>query len=113
MAKAKERVYSRYTKEAATLLGKHIKLGRKAQKITEKEFADRVGISRATLQKIEKGGLKSELGIVFEAAMMAGIKLFEIDSLRSFGVRMESVDDKLALLPKSVRKHAQKVDDEF
>ncbi|MDJ0861030.1 MAG: helix-turn-helix transcriptional regulator, partial [Gammaproteobacteria bacterium] len=53
----KERTYSRYTREAASLLAKQVQLGRKRRKWTEHELADRAGISRATLQKIEKGDL--------------------------------------------------------
>ena len=57
----KKRVYSHYTKEAAVLLGKSIKLGRKARRFTEHDFDDSVGISRITLKNIEKGELKCDL----------------------------------------------------
>jgi transcriptional regulator with XRE-family HTH domain len=60
---AKDRAYSRYTREAAALLAKQVQLGRKRRKWTEREFADRAGISRATLQKIEKGDLSVAIGI--------------------------------------------------
>jgi transcriptional regulator with XRE-family HTH domain len=91
----KKRTYSHYTRNAAALLGKSIKLARKARRLTTSDFAARVGISRVTLQKIEKGDLKCEVGIVFEAAIL------------------ESVNDKLALLPKSIRKSKQEIDDDF
>lgn len=114
MVTKKKRVYSRYTKDAAALLGKDIQLGRKARKFTASDFADRVGISRITLQKIEKGDLKCELGIALEAAALAGVKLFDVDpSSGSLGGRLESVNDKLALLPKSIRKRRKEVDDVF
>lgn len=109
----RDRTYSRYAKDAADLLGKHIQLARKARKITERDFADRVGISRTTLQKIEKGDLKCELGIVLEAATLAGVKLFDVDQNNSFSTKLESVNDKLALLPKSIREHHKDVDDAF
>lgn len=51
------RTYSAYTKQAALLFGELIKLGRKDRRWTETELADRAGISRATVQKIEKGSL--------------------------------------------------------
>jgi transcriptional regulator with XRE-family HTH domain len=60
---AKDRAYSRYTREAAALLAKQVQLGRKRRKWTERELADRAGISRATLQKIEKGDLSVAIGI--------------------------------------------------
>ena len=111
----KERTYSRYTRDAAILLGKHIQLARKKRKMTERDFADRVGISRLTLQKIEKGSLKCELGFVFEAAAVAGVTLFNVTSnhTHSLGNFLENVNDKLALLPKSIRRQRQEVDDAF
>jgi transcriptional regulator with XRE-family HTH domain len=111
--RAKERVYSEYTKDAAVLLGKHIQLARKARKLTEKELSERIGISRTTLQKLERGDLKCEIGIVFEAAAIVGINLFDVESRASFAGKLERVNDKLALLPKSVRKTAGEVDDAF
>jgi DNA-binding XRE family transcriptional regulator len=111
--RTKERAYSQYTKDAAVLLGKHIQLARKARKLTEKELAERVGISRTTLQKIEKGDLKCEVGIVFEAAVIVGVNLFDVDQRTTLAAKLESVSDKLALLPKSIRKVSNEVDDAF
>ena len=68
----KNRTYSSYTREAAILLGKQIRLGRKQRKWTEHELAERAGISRATLQKIEKGDLSVAIGLAFEAAACRG-----------------------------------------
>jgi transcriptional regulator with XRE-family HTH domain len=115
MPKSKNRSYSRYTKDAAVLLGKDIQLARKARKFTASDFAERVGISRVTLQKIEKGDLKCELGIVLEAAALAGVKLFDLDphGSASFAAHLESINDKLALLPKRIRKANKDVDDDF
>jgi len=108
----KTRTYSRLTREAAILLAKQIQLGRKQRKWTESELADRAGISRATLQKIEKGDLSVAIGLVFEVAALAGVALFDVErtSLTSHIARTE---DKLALLPSSVRKRKKLVDDEF
>ncbi|HGG60925.1 MAG TPA: XRE family transcriptional regulator [Gammaproteobacteria bacterium] len=109
---SKERVYSRYTREAATLLGKQIRLGRKQRKWTEHELADRVGISRATLQKIEKGDPRVAIGLVFEAAVLVGVPLFDQEP-GSLAAHIDRTDDKLALLPAAVRKRGTPVDDEF
>ncbi len=109
---AKERTYSRYTREAATLLARQIQLGRKQRRWTEHELADRAGISRATIQKIEKGDLRVAIGLVFEVAVLVGVHLFdqERSSLTAYIAR---TDDKLALLPSAVRKRRKPVDDEF
>jgi len=109
---AKERTYSRYTREAATLLAKQIQLGRKQRKWTEHDLADRAGISRATLQKIEKGDLSVALGLVFEVAALVGVALFDQEP-SSLATHLARTDDKLALLPSAVRKRRKSLDDEF
>lgn len=113
MKAKKERVYSRHTKEAAILLGKHIQLGRKERILTETDLADRAGISRVTLQKIEKGDPKCELGLYFEVATIVGVPLFGEDSSFSLSPSIERINDKLALLPKSIHKKKKEVDDAF
>lgn len=109
----KGRAYSRRTKDAAVLLGKHIQLGRKERKLTEMDLADRAGISRTTLQKIEKGDPKCELGLFFEVATLVGVPLFNMESTAAFAIGIDRVNDKIALLPKSVRKKKKEIDDAF
>ena len=109
----KKRTYSRYTREAGVLLGKEIRLGRKERKWTETELAGRAGISRATLQKIDKGDLSVALGLVFEVAALVGVKLFD-DERGALITHIARTDDRLALLPASVRKGRKaRIDDEF
>jgi transcriptional regulator with XRE-family HTH domain len=106
------RIYSRYTREAALLLGKQIRLGRKQRKWTEQELAERANISRGTLRKIEKGELNVTIGLVFEAAALVGVKLFDAERT-SLDDHLARVDDKLALLPRAVRQSGKTVDDDF
>ena len=108
----KQRIYSKYSQEAALLLGKQIKLGRKQRKWSEKNLAERVGITRATLQKIERGEMTCAIGLVFEAATLVGINLFEQDRL-PLPVRIEQMDDKIALLPKRIQPQKKVIDDDF
>lgn len=108
----KVRVYSRYSTDAAMLLGKHIQLGRKKRRWTESELAGRAGISRATLQKIEKGDMACAIGLVFETAALVGITLFASD-VTSLNTHIKHTDDTLALLPKTIHKPKQEVDDAF
>jgi len=109
---AKDRTYSRYTRDAATLLARQIQLGRKQRKWTEHELADRAGISRATLQKIENGEMSVAVGLVFEVAALVGVALFDADRT-SLTTHIARTNDKLALLPSAVRKRSKSVDDEF
>jgi transcriptional regulator with XRE-family HTH domain len=94
------------------LLGKQVRLARKQRRMSEAELAARVGIARSTLQLIERGNPKVEIGSAFEAATIAGVSLF-IPEGGSFSAQSERVDDKLALLPRSVRRPRKKVDDDF
>ena len=108
----KNRTYSKYAQEAALLMGKHIKLGRKQKKWSEQSLADRAGISRATLQKIEKGEMSCTIGLVFEAAALVGVNLFEQDKL-PLPARIEQTNDKIALLPQRIQPKTKTVDDDF
>ena len=107
-----KRVYARYTVEGVELLGKMIRYQRKQRKMTEKELAERLGIARSTVQLAEKGDPKVEIGLMFEAAALLGIQLFDTDEegLKAFSGRIE---DRIAVLPKHVYKAGKKVVDEF
>jgi transcriptional regulator with XRE-family HTH domain len=112
MPKQTTRAYSRITRHAAALLGKQIKIARKERKMTVQDLADRAGISRGLLQRIEKGNLNCRIGAVFEAAILVGIKLFEADA-SSQTARIRQADDKITLLPKHTRASRKVVDDDF
>lgn len=112
MSKVSARTYSRYSLEAISLLGKLIRTARKERKITVQEVADRAGISRGLLQRIEKGDPKCELGATFEVATIVGIKLFDAEAT-TLTKHIRQAEDKLALLPKSVRKKVRVADDDF
>lgn len=105
------RTYSQATREAAQVLGKLIRLERKERRMTEADLAARAGISRTTLQKIEQGDLKCELGLVFEVATIVGVTLYGADNSSTVTLYHARLNEKLALLPHSVR--VPKVDDEF
>lgn len=94
------------------MLGKLIRVGRHERGLTAQELADRAGISRTTLSNIEKGAPGPEIGVVLELASLVGVRLFDYDdgSLKMHSARL---DDKLALLPKSVRHSLKEVDDNF
>lgn len=109
---AKTRTYSRYTMEAAALLGKQIRLRRKRRKWSESELAARAGLSRATVQKIEKGDPTCAVGLVFETAALVGLKLFDPEAASLAG-HLERADDTLSLLPKAAHKKRKAVDDDF
>ena len=94
------------------MLGKLIQLARKQRRMTAAELAERTGISRSTLQRVEKGDPKVEVGLMFEAAVLVGVPLFDAEPGRLME-KLARIDDKLALLPKAVHKPAAKVHDAF
>jgi transcriptional regulator with XRE-family HTH domain len=98
--------------EVSLLLGKQIKLARKRCKWTEAELAERSGISLSTIKRIEKGDVTCAIGLVFEAAVLVGVELFG-GANTSLHVLKERIDDKIALLPKTIRNNSKKIDDDF
>jgi DNA-binding XRE family transcriptional regulator len=106
------RTYSRLTTEALRLLGAQVRLGRKQHAMTESDLAERIGIARSTLQLIERGDPKVEIGLVFEAATLVGVGLFEPEA-STLAPQIERVADKIALLPHSVRRRPGTVKDDF
>jgi len=111
MAKQK-RTYSKYAQAAVFLLGRQIKLGRKKRKWSEANLAERAGVSRATLQRIEAGEMSSSIGLVFEVASLVGIPLFEQDFERLADNTALTVA-KIALLPKRIKEKTKVADDDF
>lgn len=112
MPRSITRTYSLYTREASALLGGLIRASRKERKLTAQELAERAGISRGLLQRIEKGDLKCEIGAVFEVATIVGVKLFDADKA-TLTKHLRQTEDKLALLPKRIRTRKKAVRDDF
>jgi len=106
------RTHSKVTHQALTLLGLSIRQGRKQLRMSEADLAERIGISRTTLQKIERGDAFVEIGLAFEAAFLVGVSLFEVEG-SSLAGRIERAQDKLALMPKIIRKPQTEVSDDF
>lgn len=110
--KTHTRTHSRYALEGLGLFGKTIRLGRMHHRLTAQELAERIGVSRSTLQRIEKGDPKVEIGLMFEAAAIVGVKLFDADD-KGITALSDRTDDRIALLPKHVYKAGKQVVDEF
>jgi transcriptional regulator with XRE-family HTH domain len=121
MAKPLNRTYSRYSLEAIALLGQMIRAGRIERKITAQEMATRMGISRALLQRIEKGDPGCGIGAVLEAAAIAGVPLFETDRGQGtidtdperISAHRAALGEMLTLLPKTARKPRRAIKDDF
>ena len=106
------RSYSRLTHQALILMGRRIKLARKSRRMSETVLAERIGVARSTVQKIEAGDPGVQIGLVFEAAVITGVPLFDPDTT-SLVPQIDRVSDKIALLPKKVRVTRGEADDDF
>ena len=112
MKKSRTHTYSRYSSDAMQLIGSLIKVARKERKLTAQELSERAGISRGLLQRIEKGDLNCKIGAVFEVAAIVGLKLFDAEGT-TLTKYIREAEDKLTLLPKSVRQKTRDIDDDF
>lgn len=112
MAKPDNKSYSRYAREAAELLGTLIRNARVEQELTVADLAERAGISRGLVYRIEKGEPGSSLGTAFELAAIVGLHLFEADQA-TLGRHLAAAQEKAALLPRYARPSAKKVKDDF
>ncbi len=106
-----ERVISPYTHKALEILGKLIQLKRKEKGLTLQNLADRAGVSRSLIQRLEKCEPGCEVGVAFEVAHLLGIELFE--STVGQNTLANMLTDKIALLPASVRESTVEVSNAF
>jgi len=112
MGKPTTRSYSRYGREAAELLGHMIRGARMERDWTVAQLAERAGVSRGLVQRIEKGDMGCSIGAVFEVAALVGVRLFDAEPT-TLTRELAMSRDKMTLLPKSVRPSQKVVKDEF
>ncbi|WP_428245516.1 helix-turn-helix transcriptional regulator [Ferrovibrio sp.] len=112
MPKPAARASSRYSREAIALLGQTIRLKRIEQRIPAASLAERAGLSRALLRRIERGDPGCGIGAVFEVAAILGVPLFEADRAR-LSTHLAHAGEKLTLLPKTARLPQKAVKDDF
>ena len=112
MAKPAYRSYSRYAREAAELLGLMLRNARIERGVTVAEVAERAGMSRGLVHRLEQGEMGSSIGAAFEVAAVVGLRLFEAGPT-TLTRHLSMERDRLTLLPRSVRAGTTKVKDDF
>jgi len=112
MPRSITRTYSRYSQQALLLLGASLRAARIDKKMGTQVLAERAGISRDMLYRIEKGDPRCEIGVVFELAAILGVPLFEPELL-ALQKRTREVEGRLTLLPKAVHPSRGEVKDDF
>jgi len=112
MPKVRTRAYSSYSRDALQNLGKLIRRARIERRLTAQELADRAGISRGLVQRIERGDPGCAIGVVFETAAIVGVRLFDAEQ-PTLAAQLSANNAILALLPKAVHPSSRKVKDDF
>ena len=112
MAKPVSRPLSQYSLDALALVGQLVREARLSKSMTTTDLASRAGISRALLQRIERGDPGCSIGAVFEVATLCGIPLFDLEQ-RQLTTHLALHREKMALLPKAVRTRSKAVKDDF
>lgn len=103
---------SRYSQDALKLFGMLVKTNRINQVMTVSELAERVGVSRGLIQRLERGEPGTAIGVAFEAAAVVGVQLFDAPSA-TLASHVGTLAHTLTLMPKTVRPKDVKVDDDF
>lgn len=103
---------SPYATESIALLGQLVRKARIERGMPTAELAERAGISRGLLQRIEAGDPGCTIGPVFEVAAIAGVRLFDAEP-SGITSAIASNREVMTLLPKSIRAKRIEVKDDF
>lgn len=106
------REYSLGTQSALATLGALIAAGRRRNAWPRAELAERLGVDTKTVTRIERGAPTVGVGVVFDAAVLCGVALFDA-SPDELPARERRAKAELALLPARVRDTEVEVSDEF
>lgn len=99
-------------RDAAVVVGQLIAVERRRQQRTAADLAERAGIARDTLYRIERGDPAVAIGTVLELLVLLGIPLFGTDA-DGVARQVASGRQMLALLPDRVRPDTRTPDDDF
>lgn len=108
--KAGSRTFSPLTRDAARVLGQQVRTERLKKRWTVKDLAERAGVSKPTITKLERGDLSVSLGTAFEAAVLVGVPIFA-ESREGLSRIEKETQLGLAVLPERARK--REVNDDF
>ena len=103
--------YSRDVIEALGLIGTSIKAARIARRMSMVELSARLGISRQSLYRIERGDPGCAIGSIFEAALIVGVTLLETVPGRIAAEPVPAVEE-LGLHRWMIKKRDGTIDDE-
>lgn len=108
--------YPQPVQEGLSLIGQLIQHARKAAGLTAAQLAERSGVERKTLSRLEKGDPGISLGLfltvlwLLDIPLLQGIDLGHRQSRTQIALLLKSLDDNLA---RRVRRPTQKAADDF
>jgi transcriptional regulator with XRE-family HTH domain len=100
------------TRDAVVVVGQLVASERRRQRRTAADLAERAGISRDTLYRVERGDPTVAIGTALELLVLLGVPLFATDA-DGLARQVASGRQLLALLPDRVRPTAREPDDDF
>lgn len=106
------RALSPVTRDAVTVVGQLVASERRRQRRTAVDLAERAGISRDTLYRVERGDPNVAIGTALELLVLLGVPLFSRDA-DGLAHQVASGRQLLALLPDRVRPTSRTPDDDF
>ena len=102
---------SRAAENALAVLGQQIRQRRADRGMTQAELAATAGISRATLNSIERGSAAASIGTVFNLATIVGVPLFGVEDPSELIAMRRRGEERIALLPSRVDRPKKGGDD--
>jgi transcriptional regulator with XRE-family HTH domain len=90
---------------AAHTLGEYITTFRRLQGLTAEQVADRAGITRTTLRRLEHGETSVGFDVFLEVCRVLGILDFVLDGMNPYETALgQSLAEQNIALPKRVRR---------
>lgn len=89
-------------RDALRVLGGQIRIARIERGWTQKHLGGVAGASERTVTLIERGDPSVSVGNVFNAAVAAGVPLFQVEDRDELARMRHRGEEKIALIPKRV-----------
>jgi transcriptional regulator with XRE-family HTH domain len=88
--------------DAAAVLGQQIRAARHDRNLTAKELGERAGVSERTVLSAEAGSTTTTFGDVLSIAVVAGVRLFQLQDYDAITRERIRGAQEIALLPARV-----------
>lgn len=107
-----DQTLSMSAKNALKLFSMLLEKERRKKGYSQKDLAQRAGVSRFSVQNILKGEPSVSIGTYFEIAVILGVPLFT-DNSHKLASMIKQVEEVISLLPSHVHLEKEILDDNF